>query len=87
MGPLGCILSCFYIKPQPLVVVKLVIFVVSYLVSTSNHNYELEWHCRFYVVSYLVSTSNHNFNADTMRMQVLYLILFLHQTTTSIFIL
>ena len=56
----GCILFYFYIKPQPAVVVNLPQAVVSYSISTSNHNY----------------------GAPPMPSIGLYLILFLHQTTT-----
>ena len=59
---LCCILFHFYIKPQ-LVLVLLVILSV---------------------VSYSISTSNHNLDARSMDIKELYLIPFLHQTTTSI---
>ena len=57
---LGCILFHFYIKPQPRREQVYGRFVVSYSISTSNHN-----------------------RGDTQRLRcVLYLIPFLHQTTT-----
>ena len=57
----GCILSKFYIKPQPRVPRLIVSTVVSYRNSTSNHNgcfFDLLCHS---VVSYRNSTSNHNY--------------------------
>ena len=59
-------------------------FVVSYFVSTSNHNsVPLRQLWRF-VVSYFVSTSNHNRAFVCSRRRWLFLILFLHQTTTTV---
>ena len=56
--------------------------VVSYSVSTSNHNVPCRPPSYRPVVSYSVSTSNHNIIANGLINEVLYLILFLHQTTT-----
>ena len=56
----SCILFHFYIKPQP---VLLLLFAMS-------------------VVSYSISTSNHNYGGPQAYHQGLYLIPFLHQTTT-----
>ncbi len=59
--PAGCcILSKFYIKPQPFSCRHVLPRVVSYRNSTSNHNFlqTLENKCE--VVSYRNSTSNHN---------------------------
>ena len=57
--------------------------VVSYSISTSNHNApQLSDRCRF-VVSYSISTSNHNADWDLINYPELYLIPFLHQTTTA----
>ena len=56
--------------------------VVSYSISTSNHNNVSPFPLLAYVVSYSISTSNHNtvgVNAESLG---LYLIPFLHQTTT-----
>ena len=58
--PFGCVISFFYIKPQPERCDDWKKWVVLYLSSTSNHN--LSWNrirhrC---VVLYLSSTSNHN---------------------------
>ena len=57
----GCILFHFYIKPQ----------------QSKSNNYQV------YVVSYSISTSNHNLFVRMDLDRVLYLIPFLHQTTTT----
>ena len=94
IGSASCFLSRIYIKPQRVAVGQIKIIVVSYLVSTSNHN-----RCflsRIYikpqrgglrynragVVSYLVSTSNHNSIEVYIGTKKLFLISYLHQTTT-----
>ena len=56
--------------------------VVSYSISTSNHNTLLPQPIRRYVVSYSISTSNHNRQLSDFYSAQLYLIPFLHQTTT-----
>ena len=56
----SCILSKFYIKPQHLVLAVIVIAVVSYRNSTSNHNPGPLINALVIVVSYRNSTSNHN---------------------------
>ena len=122
----GCILFHFYIKPQPAIVALPLLSVVSYSISTSNHN--ISWliillgqvvsysistsnhnrckrrtkpmkvvsysistsnHNRAtariippMVVSYSISTSNHNITLSMSPISELYLIPFLHQTTT-----
>ena len=78
----GCILFHFYIKPQPLVVSFVLGLVVSYSISTSNHNYFNCCSRRSRVVSYSISTSNHNPRTLIQTPLWLYLIPFLHQTTT-----
>ena len=78
----SCILFHFYIKPQPTAHFTDVPLVVSYSISTSNHNFQSLRQKFLTVVSYSISTSNHNMwrmRATTLR---LYLIPFLHQTTT-----
>ena len=104
---MGCILFHFYIKPQHLHSRFDLINVVSYSISTSNHNpsrtasvsmsvvsYSISTSnhntCGIsfgnrHVVSYSISTSNHNPNIEKPIKAVLYLIPFLHQTTTSNF--
>ena len=122
-----CFISWFYIKPQLQPPWRWQTYVVSYLDSTSNHNFMttsprtwrlfhililhqtttlwqhhlghdgcfISW---FYikpqlaepslyssmVVSYLDSTSNHNDNDDKEAKQMLFHILILHQTTTTL---
>ena len=58
------------------------IAVVSYSISTSNHNPWVMRHFRICVVSYSISTSNHNSYDMHILSFRLYLIPFLHQTTT-----
>ena len=57
---LSCILFHFYIKPQPWRFLQLLQKVVSYSISTSNHNTILKTFGTDFVVSYSISTSNHN---------------------------
>ena len=59
-----CILSKFYIKPQPAIANVSAAAVVSYRNSTSNHNNCLYNDIRAAVVSYRNSTSNHNSRYD-----------------------
>ena len=56
--------------------------VVSYSISTSNHNYDTLVMTTACVVSYSISTSNHNQTSSYNGLLQLYLIPFLHQTTT-----
>ena len=56
--------------------------VVSYSISTSNHNHYFLYQMFATVVSYSISTSNHNRFNVTLITLALYLIPFLHQTTT-----
>ena len=60
LGFCCCILSKFYIKPQPRGVYCLDVDVVSYRNSTSNHNKPDSGKAHRLVVSYRNSTSNHN---------------------------
>ena len=100
----GCILFHFYIKPQQLGGREWVQLVVSYSISTSNHNTQSGYaynptvvsysistsnhNCLIFsllsvkVVSYSISTSNHNIVVNVIVPHQLYLIPFLHQTTT-----
>ena len=59
-GEVGCVISFFYIKPQPDGNGQFVFSVVLYLSSTSNHNLFNEKNLVVKVVLYLSSTSNHN---------------------------
>ena len=56
----SCILLNFYIKPQHQTRYTSTRAVVSYWISTSNHNYSRRWPYVVHVVSYWISTSNHN---------------------------
>ena len=80
---LSCILFHFYIKPQPKSYDKQRVFVVSYSISTSNHNNAGAKLKDLNVVSYSISTSNHNASGAIDLIGGLYLIPFLHQTTTD----
>ena len=77
-----CILFHFYIKPQHCVDYPVCMLVVSYSISTSNHNFPGQRINPGTVVSYSISTSNHNSHAERLLRMQLYLIPFLHQTTT-----
>ena len=77
-----CILSKFYIKPQPRAALQEKKYVVSYRNSTSNHNNYGSNVAAGFVVSYRNSTSNHNSRAAGTISAGLYLIEILHQTTT-----
>ena len=77
-----CILSKFYIKPQPSRCRGIRFHVVSYRNSTSNHNSRYSDWLETFVVSYRNSTSNHNSTLKLGRVFTLYLIEILHQTTT-----
>ena len=57
-------------------------WVVYHLVPTSNHNYRLLSTQLSQVVYHLVPTSNHNTPIPSESGMVLFIILFLHQTTT-----
>ena len=78
----SCILSKFYIKPQPVRIYSKKWKVVSYRNSTSNHNSYVGSAGANYVVSYRNSTSNHNLGERLVKILQLYLIEILHQTTT-----
>ena len=80
---LHCFFFCFYIKPQLSALRKLQKEIVSSSVSTSNHNsFSNRCHLRL-IVSSSVSTSNHNKHSAGFFLRLLFLLLFLHQTTTS----
>ena len=60
----GCVLFYFYIKPQLPCGKCAECRVVSYSISTSNHNCDLACAISSNVVSYSISTSNHNFSLN-----------------------
>ena len=78
-----CILLNFYIKPQLSASRNCVSTVVSYWISTSNHNPSLTGliSTMLYLIEFLHQTTTRIF-APSRRMS-LYLIEFLHQTTTG----
>ncbi len=57
--------------------------VVYYHVPTSNHNLSRLQTPKASVVYYHVPTSNHNITLDLLLFSQLYIIMFLHQTTTK----
>ena len=77
-----CILFHFYIKPQLLPSASATQMVVSYSISTSNHNRLLRHKQpkRLYLIPFLHQTTTLLCQKNNARM--LYLIPFLHQTTT-----
>ena len=80
---LGCISYYSYIKPQLFFFLDKRGFVVYRTIPTSNHNYHFTDHVCRLVVYRTIPTSNHN-PADSLQVVlVLYIVLFLHQTTTA----
>ena len=77
-----CLSSCSYIKPQLSRSSRVAKYVVYHLVPTSNHNHRLNPNPSPSVVYHLVPTSNHNVDFDAGDDVGLFIILFLHQTTT-----
>ena len=80
---LGCLSSCSYIKPQLVVAPHTSKLVVYHLVPTSNHNQHTFVGFVVLVVYHLVPTSNHNLFTICCLAAWLFIILFLHQTTTE----
>ena len=79
-----CLSSCSYIKPQLSLMDLAIKPVVYHLVPTSNHNKEHGVIIGIFVVYHLVPTSNHNCGVFTLGAGQLFIILFLHQTTTEV---
>ena len=77
-----CLISLFYIKPQPIINGLKDLTVVLYRYSTSNHNTDTDVMSRVTVVLYRYSTSNHNQRINFIRNAKLSYIVILHQTTT-----
>ena len=77
-----CLSSCSYIKPQPTAPPKL--SVAGCLSSCSYIKPQLDDRSLYIssVVYHLVPTSNHNFAQSIILVITLFIILFLHQTTT-----
>ena len=82
LSPLGCILSKFYIKPQPRSSSLVPLRVVSYRNSTSNHN--ISTFRRVSIMLYLIEILHQTTTNGPLGQQggALYLIEILHQTTT-----
>ena len=78
----GCILSKFYIKPQPGSIIPGALHVVSYRNSTSNHNSGTKppFFRLLYLIEILHQTTT--WMPTQTKVWVLYLIEILHQTTT-----
>ena len=77
-----CILSKFYIKPQPLARVRELVegcILSKFYIKPQPAATRAAW---FFVVSYRNSTSNHNLTGLQKPIMRLYLIEILHQTTT-----
>ena len=77
-----CFLFLFYIKPQPWLYLLLYIyncFLFLFYIKPQLLRYRSK---RRRIVSYSFSTSNHNMTARSSRKKLLFLIPFLHQTTT-----
>ena len=77
-----CISYYSYIKPQLLGKSSQDKTVVYRTIPTSNHNYSSLWKNIQYVVYRTIPTSNHNALTILHVMALLYIVLFLHQTTT-----
>ena len=81
----SCIISFLYIKPQHVCCHIVLLFVVLYRFSTSNHNDTEGLINSQAVVLYRFSTSNHNVRVRKNKGNALYYIVSLHQTTTLIY--
>ena len=77
-----CISLYSYIKPQHWYSKTSRIFVVYLYIPTSNHNLQNFCRCLDMVVYLYIPTSNHNWLNPRFEVQVLYIFIFLHQTTT-----
>ena len=81
--PATCCISYYsYIKPQPGLNPQLANVVVYHTIPTSNHNLYVLIVFMVYVVYHTIPTSNHNCGGGGGFTAMLYIILFLHQTTT-----
>ena len=78
----SCISFDSYIKPQPTDNDYRHTSVVYLLIPTSNHNYDLVFNEVAKVVYLLIPTSNHNMHQLRLKISLLYIFWFLHQTTT-----
>ena len=78
----SCISSYSYIKPQLSPTTVWNVSVVYHPIPTSNHNVGGNHHELSLVVYHPIPTSNHNAAMHGCIFILLYIILFLHQTTT-----
>ena len=78
----SCIASSFYIKPQHVIMILTIPWVVLHPLSTSNHNCQTLTCCYWplYCILFLHQTTTSSPRYWSVHM--LYCILFLHQTTT-----
>ena len=82
-NPSSCCISYYsYIKPQLQVCYFLFIAVVYRTIPTSNHNARPLLGAIGWVVYRTIPTSNHNSHLVARTASALYIVLFLHQTTT-----
>ena len=81
---MSCISSYSYIKPQLSPTTVWNVSVVYHPIPTSNHNVGGNHHELSLVVYHPIPTSNHNLIPAQASANKLYIILFLHQTTTVI---
>ena len=79
----GCISYYSYIKPQPELATRCFNEVVYRTIPTSNHNVLAIIFVSRSVVYRTIPTSNHNPAGTSTCFQGLYIVLFLHQTTTG----
>ena len=78
----SCISYYSYIKPQLSFMLLEIVLVVYRTIPTSNHNQWI-WSTGIPRVVYrTIPTSNHNSHRHMFTAQMLYIVLFLHQTTT-----
>ena len=84
---LGCLSSCSYIKPQlPRHFILLFVSCLSSCSYIKPQLANLDWPFAT-VVYHLVPTSNHNWSSSMYKFGELFIILFLHQTTTAALVL
>ena len=80
----SCISLYSYIKPQQTIGRRKIYIVVYLYIPTSNHNIQMSL-LRLVIVVYLyIPTSNHNNKMSSILQLLLYIFIFLHQTTTAV---
>ena len=83
MDKFSCISYYSYIKPQHSQIWRIGVRVVYRTIPTSNHNCWAGVSLSSTVVYRTIPTSNHNVRTDKRAPLRLYIVLFLHQTTTD----